>query len=189
MGDTLFHFLFPLMALLIARLRFRHRISVSVMMAASAALLDVDHFFGLEARATLHNIFFTLLFPLVLYAVAFIYEKRGNYYKNIFLALLLVWFSHPMIDIFTGGAGVKLLYPVSNQQFLFNSFQYGIPLPTGVTGYVISSNGIGLTVYSAMILAVIFVEDFNKYLMKLRKPEKALIEAITYEERKIKKEL
>ena len=93
-----------------------------------------------------------------------------------------------MVDIFTGGAGVKLLYPLSEWEFLFNWIQVGIPMPNGQIGYVISSNGIGLTIYTAMILAVIFIEDFNRFLMKLKQPEKALVETIKYEEKKIEKE-
>jgi membrane-bound metal-dependent hydrolase YbcI (DUF457 family) len=189
MGDTLFHFIFPFLALLIARPKFKHRLIVAILLAASAALLDIDHFFGMVPRGTLHNVFVTLVFPLTIFALAFVFEKKGTYYKNVSLALLLFLFSHPMVDIFTGGAGLKLFYPLSEQEFFLNSIKFSIPLPNGQIGYVISSNGIGLSIYTAMILAVIFVEDFNRFLMKLKKPEKALIKTIEYEEKKIEKEI
>jgi len=189
MGDVLFHFVFPLLALMIARIRFRHSLIIVFLLALSSALLDVDHFFGMLPRGTLHNIFVTLLFPLSLYIIALASEKKGMYYKNICLALLLVLFSHPMIDIFTGGAGVMLLYPISDQEFFFNTLRFGVPLPNGLTGYIISSNGIGLSIYTAMILTVIFVEDFNKRMMKFRKPDKALLKTLKFEQKKIKREL
>jgi membrane-bound metal-dependent hydrolase YbcI (DUF457 family) len=188
MADVLFHFIFPFLALMIARTRFKHRIIVAVLLAVSTVLLDLDVLFGIH-RATLHSIFVTLFFPLTLYILALRFEKKGTYYKNIALVLMLFWFSHPMIDIFMGAGGVRLLYPVSDVEFYFNSISIAVPNLCGGSCYIVSSNGIGLSIYAAMVLAVIFVEDFNKRIMKLKKPDKAFLRTLKFEQRKIKREL
>src|SRR5437867_12553870 len=98
--DALFHFIFPLIALLAARVKIKHELPVALGLAFSAAALDIDHFFGMVARATLHNIFVVLLFPLALFILSLRFEKASNYYKNITLTLLLFWLSHPISDMF-----------------------------------------------------------------------------------------
>jgi len=189
--DTLFHFIFPFFALMIARIRFKHRLPIAFAMAASTALLDVDHFFGLVPRGTFHNIFVTLVLPLSIFALAFILEKKGTYVKNVSLTLALFLFSHPIADVFTGSAPVLLFYPFSNAEFYLNSIKVYSPIPmeNGFVPAVIDSGGIGLTIFFAMILSVIFVEDFNKFLMRYKKPERAFEKTVKLEQKKIEKEL
>ena len=189
--DTLFHFIFPLFALMIARIKFKHRIPVALGMAASAALIDVDHFWIFVPRATFHNIFFTLLLPLSIFALALVFEKKGTYIKNISLTLALVWFSHPLADVFTGQAPVRLLYPLSNAEFWFNSFRVASPIVmnNGFVPSVVDSGGIGLLIYFVMVLSVIFVEDFVRFLMRIRNPERAFEKTMKFEEKKIEREL
>ena len=58
-----------------------------------------------------------------------------------------------------------------------------------VTAYVLTADGIGLTIYFLMILSIIFVEDFIAVLQKIKNPNKALIKTLQKEEKKIKREL
>ncbi len=189
--DTLFHFIFPFFALMIARIRFKHRLPIAFAMAASTALLDIDHFFGMVPRGTLHNIFVTLFLPLSIFVLAFIFEKRGTYIKNVSLTLALFLFSHPLADVFTGSAPVLLLYPFSNAEFYLNSIRVYSPIAmeNGFVPTVVDSGGVGLTIFFLMILSVIFVEDFIRFLMRYRKPEKAFEKTIRKERNKIEKEL
>ncbi len=188
--DTLFHFVFPFFALMIARIKFKHRLPIAFVMAASAALLDVDHFFGMVPRGTLHNVFVTLLLPLSIFVIAFLFEKKGTYIKNVSLTLALFLFSHPLADVFTGQAPVKMFYPLSNMDVWLNSFKVLSPIPmaNGFVPTVVDSGGIGLLIYFLMILSVIFVEDFIKILMRVRNPERAFERTVKKEEKKIEKE-
>ncbi len=187
--DTLFHFVFPFFALMIARIKFKHRLPIAFLLAASTALLDIDHFSPFVSRGTFHNIFFTLFLPLTVFALAFFFEKRSTYIKNISLTLALFWFSHPMADVFTGSAPVLLFYPVSDMPVFLNSLRVPITLPSGVTASIIDSGGIGLTIFFLMILSAIFVEDFVRFLMRYRKPGRAFEKTVELEQKKIEKEL
>jgi len=189
--DTLFHFIFPFFALMIARIKFKHRLPIALLLAASTALLDVDHFFGMVPRGTLHNIFVTLLLPLSIFALTFVFEKKGTYIKNIGLTLALFWFSHTIADMFTGSDTVKLFYPLSNAGYSLTGFQILSPIPmaNGFYPEIVSSAGIGLTIYFVMILSVIFVEDFIRFLTHGRKPERALRKTVRLEEKRIGKEM
>lgn len=126
--DTLFHFIFPLIAMMAARIKVKHSIRVSIILAAAAALIDVDHFFGLVARGTFHNIFVTVLFPIVLFLIFF--KKKNKHYMHLSLILLLFLVSHPILDMFTEG-GVELFYPFSNQMYDLSKFSLTIPLQGG----------------------------------------------------------
>lgn len=184
--DTLFHFIFPLIAMLAARIKVKHSITVSITLAASTALLDVDHFFGLVARGTFHNIFVTVLFPIILFLIFF---KKGNKkYMHLSLILLLFLVSHPILDMFTEG-GVELLYPFSEQKYDLSKFSLTVPLPSGVNAYVVSTAGVGLTIYFLLILSVIFIDDFLKYFEKDKKIGYTFEQTLKKEEKKIEKEL
>ena len=192
--DTLFHFIFPLIAILAARIKVKHKISIIFGLALVTALLDIDHFFGVP-RGTLHNIFITLILPMFFLLLSFKFEK-GDYYKNISLILLLFLFSHTILDMFTEGGvkldmftegGVKLFYPFSDQSYDLTKFLISIQLPSGIEVHLISTSGIGLTIYFVMILSVIFVEDFIRYLKREKRVEKAFLETIQAEEKKIEK--
>lgn len=185
--DALFHFVFPLIAILTARIRIKHKIGTCLTLATIAVFLDVDHFVG-ATRGSLHNIFVTLLLPIVLFILAFKFERKGDYYKNVSLVLLLFLFSHPILDMFTEG-GVMLFYPFSTQYYDLSHLSLTITLPSGIQGYIISTAGIGLTTYFLMILSVMFVEDFLKIFKRERKLEKAFIKTVEEEEKKIEKEL
>jgi membrane-bound metal-dependent hydrolase YbcI (DUF457 family) len=152
-----------------------------------AVFLDIDHFIGVT-RGSLHNIFVTLLLPIILFILALKLEKKGDYYKNVSLVLLLFLFSHPILDMFTE-EGVVLFYPFSTQFYDLSYLSLTIVLPSGIQAYVISTAGVGLTIYFLMVLSAIFVEDFLKVLKRERKLEKALVKTMEEEEKKIEKEL
>jgi len=163
--DSLFHFVFPIIAALAARINIKHPIRTIFISAFLTLLIDLDHFFGLE-RATFHNIFITVLIPLVLLLISF-QLKLNRYFKGFFFLLLIFLSSHLFLDLFsfpafgnyigiTEGEGVALFYPVINTHYSIN-FNVKIPLktiflPYMIEGYVISSLGFGILVYSILIL-------------------------------------
>jgi membrane-bound metal-dependent hydrolase YbcI (DUF457 family) len=182
--DSVFHFIFPLIVALAARIHLKHGIEWVVGLALATTLIDLDVFF--IHRATFHNLFVTLLVPAVLVALAFQYEKKGTKFKTLSLVLLLFLFSHTLLDMGTE-AGVQLLYPLSSQVFQFTG---GISagLPTGA-GYLLSGTGVSLLLYFVVLLLALFIEDFINYFEKDRTVGKAFKATIRKEERKIKRGL
>jgi hypothetical protein len=83
--DTLFHFIFPIIAALAARLNVKHPIKSILAAAVLTVLIDVDHFIGLE-RIAFHNVFVTILLPLALLYLSF-HFKMSKYAKGFFLLL------------------------------------------------------------------------------------------------------
>lgn len=183
--DSLFHFVFPLIAALAARIHVKHGILSIVGVSLATVLLDLDVF--AIHRATLHNVFVTVLIPIVLIFLAFKYEKKENTYcKTMSVMLLLFLVSHPILDMFTEG-GVQFLYPLLNEKFSFMGINIAVGLPTGM-GSLINGPGIGLLIYFALILCVLFIEDFIKYFQK-EPVKKALIDTYRKEEKKLKKSI
>lgn len=192
MADSLFHFIFPIIAMLAARPKIKHRITTIVLFAFIASfVIDLDHFGPFVARGTFHNIFVTLLIPVILIILSFIYEEKGTYYKNLSITLLLVLFSHPILDLFDEG-GVKLFYPISDKNYILTGFNIPSPVSInvpGITAYILTASGIGLTIYFLMLLSIIFVEDFITVFKKIKEPNKAFLKTLQKEEKEIKKEL
>jgi membrane-bound metal-dependent hydrolase YbcI (DUF457 family) len=182
--DSLFHFVFPLIIALAARVHLKHGLLWVLGLSLAAVLLDLDVFF--VHRATLHNLFVTLLLPAILVAFAFQYEKRGNKYKTLSLLLLLFLLSHTILDMGTE-SGVQLLYPFTDQVYQFSG-GVSVGLPIG-SGYLVSGLGISLLLYLFLLILVLFVEDFVKYFERDRNVERALKDTIKKEEKKLKKEL
>jgi hypothetical protein len=171
--DSLFHFIFPIIAVLAARIRIKHVIKTSIAAASIAVLLDLDHFIGLE-RALFHNIFVTLLLPLALLYFSF-HFRTNKYVKGFFFLLLIFLSSHVMLDLFSSptfgsgigigeGSGVALFYPLSNVKYSIN-FNIKIPLeisypPQTIEGYLVSSLGFGILIYFIIIIVpCLFLED------------------------------
>jgi len=182
--DSLFHFVFPLIIALAARVHLKHGLLWVLGLSLAAVLLDLDVFF--VHRATLHNLFVTLLLPAILVAFAFQYEKRGNKYKTLSLLLLLFLLSHTILDMGTE-SGVQLLYPFTDQVYQFSG-GVSVGLPIG-SGYLVSGLGISLLLYLFLLILVLFVEDFVKYFERDRNVERAFKDTIKKEEKKLKKEL
>lgn len=97
--DSLFHFIFPIIAVLAARLNIKHIMKTSVAAAAITVLIDLDHVWGI-ARGTLHNVFVTILLPLVLLFFAF-HFRTNKYVKGFFLLLFIFLSSHLILDLFS----------------------------------------------------------------------------------------
>jgi hypothetical protein len=171
--DTLFHFVFPIIAALAARLNVKHPIKSILGAAFLTILIDVDHFFGME-RVAFHNIFVTILVPLALLFLAF-HFKANRYVKGFFLLLLVFSSSHLFLDLFSynvfgsgigiiEGSGVALFYPLSNTLYSID-FNIKIPLsistpPYAIEGYLVSSLGFGILMYFVIIvLPCMFLDD------------------------------
>jgi membrane-bound metal-dependent hydrolase YbcI (DUF457 family) len=169
--DSLFHFIFPIIAVLAARPRTKHIIKTSIAAASIAVLLDLDHFIGLE-RALLHNIFVTLLLPLALLYFSF-HFRTNKYVKGFFFLLLIFLSSHLMLDLFSSPAfgtgigieenafGVALFYPLSNVRYSIN---FNIIISKigyqSLEGYLVSSLGFGILLYFIIIIVpCLFLED------------------------------
>ena len=171
--DTLFHFVFPIIAALAARLNVKHPIKSILGAAILAVLIDVDHFIGLE-RIAFHNVFVTILAPLALLYLAF-HFKANRYVKGFFLLVLIFTSSHIFLDLFSynifgndigiiEGSGVALFYPLSNTLYSID-FNIKIPLtistpPYAIEGYLVSSLGFGILMYFVIIvLPCLFLDD------------------------------
>jgi membrane-bound metal-dependent hydrolase YbcI (DUF457 family) len=182
--DSLFHFIFPLIIALAARIHLKHGIEWVVGLALATVLLDLDVF--LIHRATLHNVFVVVLLPIILVLLAFRYEKKGTKYKTLSLVLLLFLFSHTLLDMGTE-AGVQLFYPLSDQVYQFTG-GISVGLPAG-QGYLISGVGISLALYFFFLLLVLFIEDFVGFFARGKNVRKAFKATVNKENRKIRKEL
>jgi hypothetical protein len=154
--DPLFHFIFPLMAALAARIHMKHGILAVFTMAASAVLIDADHFLGAPG-AMFHNLFFTLAVPFTMLSI--MYTWGGEMERQASMCLLLFLFSHTILDLFSGGT-VALFYPITSQQFAINfSVVWG--------GFeIISASAIGLLIYFAILLMCFYLQDIDKYMVK-----------------------
>jgi membrane-bound metal-dependent hydrolase YbcI (DUF457 family) len=182
--DSMFHFVFPLIVALAAKVHLKHGLEWVIGLSLATVLMDLDVF--MVHRATLHNLFVVVLIPVIFFLIALKYEKRGSKYKTLSLVLLLFLFSHTLLDMGTE-AGVQLFYPLSSEVYQFN-WGISVGLPPG-QGYLISGLGISLLMYFFVLLLVLFVEDFVKYLAKDKSVEKAFNETMIKEKRRIRKEL
>lgn len=159
--DSLFHFVFPIIAALAARINMKHKIKTILAAASITVLLDLDHFIGIE-RATLHNVFITILLPLLLLYLAF-HFRMNRYVKGFFFLLLIFLSSHLFLDLFSSdfgsgigitSGGVALFYPLSLNAYSVN---FNIQISKG---YIASSLGLGILLYFAIIIVpCMFFED------------------------------
>ncbi len=166
--------MFPVIAALAARLNIRHQIKTILSLAFLGVLLDIDHLFiGLE-RMLLHNVFITLLIPLILLALAFLI-KLDKYKKGFILLLLIFLSSHVFLDLFNPNiedgirinmdtGGVALFYPLSTVKYSidFNLRSTDIfPfLPQASDGYLVSSLGFGILMYFIIVIVpCLFLDD------------------------------
>jgi membrane-bound metal-dependent hydrolase YbcI (DUF457 family) len=180
--DSLFHFIFPVLAALAAKVHDKHEIRDIIIAGALAVLIDIDHYVGL-VRATFHNIFITLLLPIIFVSIAFSFNKKYNF-KGFSILLLIFLSSHLFLDFFSEGF-VALFYPISQEYY---SFSFNILVPIGSqfssSGQIISTEGIGILIYFVIIfLPCMFLDDiieimerkhesFRKVLKDLSHPKK-----------------
>jgi membrane-bound metal-dependent hydrolase YbcI (DUF457 family) len=155
--DSLFHFLFSLIAVFAARIHIKHGIPTLLLLAVISVFVDVDHFIGMP-RAGFHNLFVTLLFPIILIIFAFRFGRE--YHRQVSIALLLFLFSHTILDLFMEGK-VALFYPLTLQTFSINFSFYALG-----RYMLISSNSIGLVIYFCVILLCFFLEEIDSFILK-----------------------
>jgi len=156
--DSLFHFVFPIISALAAKVHVKHEIRDILIVGVFSVLIDLDHFIGLE-RATFHNIFITLLLPLIIVILAFSFKAKYNF-KGLSVLLLIFLSSHLFLDVFSEGP-VALFYPFSNSYYTFN-FNLSIP-----EGYIISTLGVGILIYFIIIfLPCLFLDDIIEIMEK-----------------------
>ena len=152
MPDTLFHFLFPIIATLAARVHLKHPIRNILLAGLLAVLIDVDHLsiIGLS-RLLFHNVFITILLPALLVFYAF-YRKKSYEFKGFSILLLVFLASHPFLDMGFGG-GVGWFYP-------FSTTRYRIDFNLSVAeGLLVSTASIWLAVYFLIILIPAYFLD------------------------------
>jgi membrane-bound metal-dependent hydrolase YbcI (DUF457 family) len=161
--DSLFHFLFPVLIALAAKVHVKHEIRNILIVGVLTVLIDLDHYFGLT-RATFHNVFITLLLPVIIIIIAFSFKK--NYSLKGFSVLLLIFLSsHLFLDLFSEGP-VALFYPLSNEYYSFN-FNISVPLGSGYNGYLISTMGVGILAYFIIIfLPCLYLDDIIEIMEK-----------------------
>jgi membrane-bound metal-dependent hydrolase YbcI (DUF457 family) len=172
--DTLFHFIFPIIAALAARLNIKHPVKTILGVSFFALFIDLDHFIpGPANRALFHNIFVTLLIPLLILFLAF-HFKLSRYKKGLILLVLIFMTGHLFMDMFSNvygegigitetKYGVGLFYPLSNAKYFLN-FNIKIPLITSdgssIEGYLVSSLGFGILAYFIIIIVpCLFLDD------------------------------
>ncbi|MFH1285212.1 MAG: metal-dependent hydrolase [Candidatus Micrarchaeota archaeon] len=155
--DLLFHFLFTLMALYAARVHVKQHKLMPLFFALVTIIPDLDHFFGMSARTTLHNVFITGVIPLALVGIAMLNEKKGVFWKQFTILLFIVLISHPILDLFSE-ANVMLFYPVSSAPVSLSNFA----LTTHILGrenLIASSSSIGLLVFWLLLSFASFIDE------------------------------
>jgi membrane-bound metal-dependent hydrolase YbcI (DUF457 family) len=156
--DPLFHFIFPLIASMAARIHMKHGVLAVFLMAASAVMIDLDHLMGPGLGGALfHNLFFTLAIPFTMLSIA--YNWGGEMERQASMCLLLFLFSHTILDMFSGGT-VALFYPITGQQFAIGADIMWGPYQ------ILSSSGMGLLIYFSMLLMCFFLQDIDRHLVK-----------------------
>lgn len=159
--DTLFHFVFPMIAALAARLKIKHPIRTIFAASSLTFLIDLDHFIG-SGRMMFHNVFVTMLIPLILLFLSF-HFKLDRYAKGFFLLLLILLSSHVFLDLFNPvlgegidireGEGIALFYPLNNVMY---TIDFNIKISKG---YIVSSLGFGILSYLIIIIVPCFFLD------------------------------
>jgi len=141
-------------------------------------------------RGTLHNVFITVLIPLILIILAFKLEPRTRTkFKELAVANFLFLVAHPILDLFDN-LGVQAFYPLSNQFYNFNDFAVRITISTGTKAYIAGPQAISIMIFFVVIALVFYLEEvvelMHKHHDNLRH---ALGLALKEEEKEIEKEL
>jgi len=176
--DPLFHFIFPIIIAVAAKIHVNHKIRNILIAGILSVLIDLDHFIGLE-RATFHNIFITLLLPILFVILAFSFKSKYNL-KGFSIILLIFLSSHLFLDIFSEGP-IALFYPISNNYYTFD-FNLMIPLESRFTtqGYLISTLGVGILLYFIIIfLPCLFLDDIIEIMERKHESFKKALKDIS----------
>jgi len=150
MPDSLFHFLFPVISALAARVHLKHNLRNIFIAGLFAVLIDLDHIWGIP-RATLHNVFVTTLIPILLIFYTFYFRKNDSW-KSFSILLLIFLSSHPTADFFAEGP-IAFFYPLSDKFYTIN---FNIMIQQGL---LISSSGVGLLIFFLLIILPCYFLD------------------------------
>jgi len=163
--DTLFHFIFSIIAGMALGLHLKHKLEIVVLAAAFSLLIDLDHFGGFITRGSFHNIFIFLLLPFVLFLLAYIYEKPKGQIKwqSFFLLLLVMLAGHVAADSFSEGK-VLLFYPLSMKEI--GMISEGTRMFDSIHPAVVEKEGIALALYFIILAGAVFIEDFIFFFEK-----------------------
>ena len=167
--DPLFHFIFSVVVAFALGLHRKHKAFFVIGVAVAASLIDLDHLISIFYNpvnsiyfAPFHNLFFVILFPLILFLISFYKEKGTSSIKwqSFSLILFVLLFGHLLADSFDHP--VFLLFPFSSESFFFPNtalvFSHIYPL--------ITSFGLMSLIYFIVISLVLFVEDFIYFFEK-----------------------
>ena len=173
--DTLFHFIFSIIIGLALNIKRKHKLRIIVFLAFLCIFIDVDHFFGMTARGTFHNIFFVLALPASLFYLAYNYEKpyhsiKFQTYSLLLGAMLIV---HIITDMFIGGK-VLLFYPFSMQSVAMT--EIWIMATPAFFSPIVSPTGIAIGLILIVIVLVAYLEDIIFNLEKNKEKLKKAIE-------------
>ena len=167
--DSLFHFIFPIIAALAAKVHIKHPVRNILLAACLAVFVDIDHLFGIP-RVTTTNIFLLVLIPLIFVFYAFSKKKSYNL-KGLSILILIFLSSHLFLDLFTGGVG--LFYPLTDAIYAIN---FDIPFfwtnyaGVGYEGLIVSSLGVGISLYFILIiLPCMFLDEIIVIMEKKHK--------------------
>lgn len=171
--DAAFHFFFVMFFLFAARVHIKHHSLAPLFFAFVTMFPDIDHFFGLQSRVTFHNVFFTVLFPLALVAIAFLFEKKGVFWKQFAIILLVVLAIHPVLDLPTENHlyQVKYFWPVSQKGFSLDSSDFAPYFSIAQEHFLISPLSVSIALALLLMLPVWFLEETVDFMA--RKKENA----------------
>ncbi len=149
--------MFVFLVLIAARVHVHHHVLAPFFLAFLTLFLDLDHYLGLQTRASFHSIFFAVGIPLVLLGLAWVFEKKGVFYKQLGLLLLVAWGSHLVLDL-PGSVGIHWLYPLSDHVLSLGSIGLYTTIQSGETVAVVSTLSIALLVALIIMIPVFFLE-------------------------------
>ena len=174
--DTLYHFVFSIIVGLAIGVHIKHKFRILVALAFLSVLVDVDHFFGLSARGTFHNIFFMFFIPGILFLIFYVHEdKKSIKLQSYSLILLVMLMGHMVSDMMYGGS-VMLFYPFS--QAMYGVPTYEVLATSGFYSPIVTGNGLVLMTYTLILLSVVFLEDFIYFFEKRHKSMKKALRSV-----------
>ncbi len=165
--DSLFHFVFSVIAALALDLHKRHKLWFVLAAASFAVLIDFDHFLYIDALnpKPFHNVFVTIGVPLLFFYAAYKTERNHKFksteMQQFFLVVIAMLVGHLVADMFySADYRVQLFYPLSHASYSFAD----LDLPTPMERYdFITSQGVALLFYSIVLFSILFAEDFIKW--------------------------
>ncbi len=159
--DTLFHFSIVLFALVPLGLHKKYGWKVVLALAFTAILVDLDHFMMKDFKP-LHNVFFMILLPLILFLI--FYKLKNEKLQIFALLVLIVLSSHLAIDFFYAPLrGAPLLFPFSATEYRFPQFTWEVP-----QGDIFSPRSLALVSGFSILMLAGFVDKFIHAIRKQR---------------------